>query len=119
VRRRWDTDERGRGVASAGAYLAHADALRGAMAEPDWVAEDPDQHLLPHVRRFCEALLAKALEGDVAAMNAVMDRVEGKVPQQIQGDPDNPLVIERVMREIIDPSQKTNPLPDARDPRAA
>ena len=55
MRRRWDTDERGRGVASAGAYLAHADALRGAMAEPDWVAEDPDQHLLPHVRRFCEA----------------------------------------------------------------
>jgi len=74
---------------------------------------------VPKVRRFCEALLAKALEGDVAAMNAVMDRVEGKVPQQIQGDPDNPLVIERVMREIIDPSQKTNPLPDARDPRAA
>ena len=55
MRQRWDTDERGRGIASAEAYLDHADALRGHMAEPDWVAEDPDHHLLPHVRRFCEA----------------------------------------------------------------
>ena len=54
MRQRWDTDERGRGIASAGAYVEHADALRGHMAEPDWVAEDPDHHLLPHVRRFCE-----------------------------------------------------------------
>jgi hypothetical protein len=52
-------------------------------------------------------------------MKEVADRVDGKVPVQVQGDPDNPLIIERVMREIIDPSQKTNPLPDARDPRAA
>ena len=55
MRPRWDIDERGRGVASAEAYLDHSDALRAAMAEPDWVAEEPDLHLLPHVRRFCEA----------------------------------------------------------------
>ncbi len=54
MRPRWDIDERGRGVASAEAYLDHADALRAAMGVPDWVAEDPDDHLLPHVRRFCE-----------------------------------------------------------------
>ena len=54
MRPRWDIDERGRGVASAEAYLDHADALRAAMAVPDWVAEDPDAHLLPHIRRFCE-----------------------------------------------------------------
>jgi hypothetical protein len=54
MRRRWDTDERGRGVASAVAYLEHADTLRAAMAEADWVSEDPEHHLLPHVRRFCE-----------------------------------------------------------------
>jgi len=55
MRPRWDIDERGRGVASAEAYLAHADALRAAMGVPDWVAENPDDHLLPHVRRFCDA----------------------------------------------------------------
>jgi hypothetical protein len=55
MRRRWDTDERGRGVASAEAYLEHVDALRAAMAEADWVSEDPEHHLLPHIRRFCDA----------------------------------------------------------------
>jgi hypothetical protein len=62
MRRRWDTDERGRGVASAEAYLEHGDALRAAMVEPDWVAEEPDMHLLPHVRRFCEASEVLSLE---------------------------------------------------------
>jgi hypothetical protein len=63
VRPRWDIDERGRGIASADVYLGHADALRAAMAEPDWVAEDPDLHLLPHVRRFCEASEVLRLDG--------------------------------------------------------
>ena len=54
MRRRWDTDERGRGVASAAASVADLDRLRIAMLEPGWVAEDPDLHLLPHVRRLCE-----------------------------------------------------------------
>jgi hypothetical protein len=63
VRPRWDIDERGRGVASADAYLEHADALRGAMIEPDWVAEDPDHHLLPHVRHFCEGSEVLRLDG--------------------------------------------------------
>jgi hypothetical protein len=66
-------------------------------------------------------LLDKALEGDVAAIKEVMDRVEGKVPLPIAGDPDNPLVIQTVNRTIVDPTQKTNPLtlPDARNSRAA
>jgi hypothetical protein len=53
VRRRWDIDERGRGVASAEAAVPDLDRLRGAMLEPDWVTEDADAHLLPHVRRMC------------------------------------------------------------------
>jgi len=80
---------------------------------------ETDSDNIPKLHRLAHALVAKALEGDVAAMKEVADRVDGKVPVQVQGDPDNPLIIERVMREIIDPSQKTNPLPDARDPRAA
>ena len=63
MRPRWDVDERGRGVASAAAYLDHADALRGAMTEPDWVAEDPDHHLLPHIRRFCASSDVLGLDG--------------------------------------------------------
>jgi len=48
---RWDPDERGIGVADARAHLARLDALRAAAAEDGWVAEEPEAHLLPHIRR--------------------------------------------------------------------
>jgi hypothetical protein len=47
--RRWEDDERGRGVASASHLTGGVEALLAAMAEPDWVAEDADAHLLPHI----------------------------------------------------------------------
>jgi hypothetical protein len=53
VRPRWDIDERGHGVASAAGAVADLDRLRNAMLEPDWVTEEPEMHLLPHVKRFC------------------------------------------------------------------
>jgi hypothetical protein len=52
VRRRWDIDERGRGVADAGRLVPDVETLVGFMAEQDWVTEEPDAHLLPHVRRL-------------------------------------------------------------------
>lgn len=52
--RRWDTDNRGRGIASARQFAGPILDLILAAGEPDWVAEDPDTHLLPHVRRECE-----------------------------------------------------------------
>lgn len=83
-----------------------------------------DPNDVPKVRRFAEALLAKALEGDVAAMKEVADRVDGRVPVQVHGDPDNPLVIQTVVREIIhvDTAQRINPniaLSNAGNSRAA
>src|SRR5215207_1615663 len=51
--RRWDGDERGTGL---GDGLAGADgprALLAAMAAPGWITEEPDAHLLPHLRRAC------------------------------------------------------------------
>jgi hypothetical protein len=53
--RRWDNDTRGRGVADGGWIAPGVRRLLGALAEADWVAEDPDVHLLPHLRRACEA----------------------------------------------------------------
>ena len=55
MRRRWDIDERGRGVADGRALLGELDRLRAAFEEDDWVTEQPDLHLLPHLRRVCEA----------------------------------------------------------------
>jgi hypothetical protein len=100
-----------------------ADQRRPRIITKNLIAllHEVDPNNVPKVRRFAEALLARAMEGDVAAMNAVMDRVEGKVPQPIAGDPDNPLIIATVVREIVDPTQKSNPLtlPDAGNSRAA
>lgn len=50
---RWEGDERGRGVADAGWLVPGAGELVAAFGEPAWVAEEPERHLLPHVRQWC------------------------------------------------------------------
>ena len=51
MQRRWDGDERGRGIASGEPHLPHVRRLAGALERPDWVAEEPELHLLPHLER--------------------------------------------------------------------
>jgi hypothetical protein len=53
--RRWDTDERGHGVASASSHLSAINELAELAGLPDWVTEDPEAHLLPGLRRGAEA----------------------------------------------------------------
>ena len=53
--RRWETDERGHGVASANSHLDAIGELARLAARDDWVAEDPEAHLLPGLRRGAEA----------------------------------------------------------------
>jgi hypothetical protein len=53
VRRRWDVDERGTGVADASLFLEGARELLSAMYEPQWVAEQPEVHLVPHLEHAC------------------------------------------------------------------
>lgn len=52
---RWDNDTRGRGIADGGWIAPDVRRLLTALTEPDWVAENPDQHLLPRLREACEA----------------------------------------------------------------
>ena len=54
--RRWDIDERGHGVGDARTFVPGISELVEAMETSDWVAEDADAHLLPHLRRACESL---------------------------------------------------------------
>jgi hypothetical protein len=68
---RWDPDERGAGVADASAHLATLDALREAAARPDWVAEEPEAHLLPHLRS------AVAADGATLAIDAATTDPDG------------------------------------------
>jgi hypothetical protein len=50
---RWDGDNRGRGVGDAAQLAAGASELVAAFTQPEWVAEQPDIHLRPHVEAWC------------------------------------------------------------------
>ena len=51
MRRRWDNDDRGVGIASGSEHVPHVQRLLDVLQLPDWVAEDPAIHLLPHLER--------------------------------------------------------------------
>jgi hypothetical protein len=54
VASRWESDERGAGIADADRLLAGVGELVEAFGQPDWVAEQPELHLLPHIEAWCE-----------------------------------------------------------------
>jgi hypothetical protein len=51
---RWDDDDRGHGVADAAQLVSGASELVAAFRQPNWVAERPEIHLLPHVEAWCQ-----------------------------------------------------------------
>ncbi len=53
---RWDGDERGEGIADATPFAAGAVELVEAMRRANWVAEQPEIHLQPHLERACRSL---------------------------------------------------------------
>lgn len=54
------------------------------------------------LRDVADALIKKAIDGDVAAIKEVADRLDGKVAQAIIGDDENPLnFVHTVTRRII------------------
>jgi hypothetical protein len=52
--RRWDDDERGHGISDAAQLLPGARELVAAFGQSDWVAEQPEIHLRPHVEAWCQ-----------------------------------------------------------------
>jgi len=59
---RWDGDARGEGVADAAQFVEGAGELVAAMQQPNWVAEQPELHLLPHLEQACESLPLQILD---------------------------------------------------------
>jgi hypothetical protein len=51
--RRWDIDERLAGIADGSAMEPQVTKLLDAMRRDGWVTEEPEVHLLPHLRRAC------------------------------------------------------------------
>lgn len=64
---RWDGDDRRRGIGNAEQFVAGATELVAAFGEPGWVAELPEDHLLPHVQAWCER------DGRLVLMEAFTD----------------------------------------------
>lgn len=49
-RKRWDSDDRFTGVADASAFAPAVEELAALARRPGWIAEDPEIHLVPHLR---------------------------------------------------------------------
>ena len=62
------------------------------------LADDRNPHTL---EKIAAALLARASAGDMAAISLIAERLDGKVPQQLTGDPSAKLTIERIERVIL------------------
>jgi hypothetical protein len=56
VQRRWDGDERGTGIAGGESHVPHVRRLLEALEAPDWVAEEPELHLRPHLEHVALSL---------------------------------------------------------------
>ncbi len=73
------------------------DALRLELAK----LQDDDQRGL---RKIARSLIENAESGDLQAIKELADRVDGKVPQAISGDDENPLtMVHRIERHIVRP----------------
>jgi hypothetical protein len=62
--RRWDDDQRGHGVGDAAQLVPGARELVAAFSQSDWVAEQPEIHLRPHVEAWCQRDQRLALVGE-------------------------------------------------------
>ena len=58
------------------------------------------------LRRVADALVDKAMTGDVPAIKEIADRLDGKVPQAVVGDDDlDPIrLVQRIERVVVRPS---------------
>lgn len=70
------------------------------------IKEAIDGSVKTKLRAVADALVSKAMSGDVAAIKEIADRIDGKVPQALVGDSEfDPInVISRIERTIVRPS---------------
>ncbi len=67
-------------------------------------AEDADGKLTKKLSLIADALVNKAMTGDVAAIKEIADRVDGKAVQPIAGsDEDPPIRLQLIERRIVRP----------------
>jgi len=84
-------------------HIAIREAVRAA--ETGELLRDADGKPIMRLRAVADALVLKAMSGDVAAIKEVADRLDGKVPQGlIGGDDDDPPIVAELRRVIVRPN---------------
>jgi hypothetical protein len=63
------------------------------------------------LRRLAAKLIQCAENGEPWAFNLLVDRVDGKLAQPVQGDSDRPLEVHHVIKRIIVDAVEANDLP--------
>lgn len=58
---------------------------------------------MPKLRSIAKTLIQKAEEGDMQAINALMDRLDGKPMQQTEITGEEGAPISMILRKVIDP----------------
>lgn len=86
---------------------------KGAKADKNWTEalrlavnrEETDEgKKRRRLSLIADKLCKLAMDGDIAAIREIGDRLDGKPAQAIQGDPDAPLsMIHTIKRTIVDP----------------
>jgi hypothetical protein len=55
------------------------------------------------LKKAAEAVLDNAANGDLACMQFLAERIDGRVPQPVSSDPDNPFIMyHAIQRQIVD-----------------
>lgn len=72
------------------------DALMVALKRPSTL--DPDRKKIADI---AENTVERAIAGDNEMTKLIFERVDGKVPQAIGGDPESPLVVSLIERVIV------------------
>jgi hypothetical protein len=81
TQRRWDTDERGRGVGDARASLPAIQQLAELAGSEAWVAEDAATHLLPALRERVDASVLTISSVEVRPDGGLLVRLASPVKQ--------------------------------------
>ncbi len=83
---RWEGDTIGAGVGDAGEFAPRLRRLLNEMVLPDWVTEDPQKHLLPHIERAVDEGAPFRIVDDIVVsavyvLTLTWQRQEGSISQ--------------------------------------
>lgn len=75
--------------------------MRDAISVALHRTKEVDGETRKNIYLVAAKLVDKAIEGDIAAIKEINDRMDGKSPVAIVGDDDKPLILQIIERRIV------------------